>query len=382
MPALPDPAVLLPPSTAAATLVLALLAAVAAVAACEVAAAVVRRLGRRRPVLAGLVRRGRRPLRGLLALAAARAAVEVSTAAGAWREPVLRVVDLGVIAVGAWLVAALAFVVQDLVMLRQRVDVADNRRARRLRTQALIVRRSIVAVVAVLAVGSMLTTLPGARAAGASLLASAGVLSVVAGLAAQSSLSNVFAGLQLVFTDALRVDDVVVVEGEWGNVEDITMTYVVVRVWDERRLILPSTYFTSTPFQNWTRTSSELLGAVEADVDWAVPVDELREHLAAFTARQPLWDGRAFVLQVTDATGSFVRVRALVSAADGPALFDLRCAVREELVRWLRASAPQALPRVRLEAPTPPAGVVPAQSRHERSDGAGAAGAGRGEHRR
>ncbi|WP_345712711.1 mechanosensitive ion channel family protein, partial [Kineococcus glutinatus] len=343
----------LPMTSVGVTLLVAAGAAVAAVAACGVLAWVVRRLGRRRPVLADMARRGRRPLRLLLVLLAVRTALEVSTAPASWRPPTLRVLDLALIGVGAWLVAVLAFVVQDVVLARQRVDVADNRRARRLRTQAIVVRRVIVAVVAVVAAGSMLMTVPGAQAAGASVLASAGVLSVVAGLAAQTSLSNVFAGLQLAFTDALRVDDVVVVEGEWGNVEDITMTYVVVRVWDERRLILPSTYFTSTPFQNWTRTSSQLLGSVEADVDWAVPVEALRAHLGAFVERHPLWDSRAFVLQVTDATGSFVRLRALVSAADGPTLFDLRCAVREELVRWLRESAPQALPRVRLDPADP-----------------------------
>src|SRR3712207_3167437 len=165
-------------------------------------------------------------------------------------------------------------------------------------------------------------TFPGARAAGTSLFASAGVLSVVAGLAAQSSLANVFAGLQLAFTDAMRGDDVVVVGGERGRIEEITMTYIVVHLWDDRRLILPSTYFTTTPFQNWTRRQADLLGTVEMDLDWSVPVDEMRQELTRLLEASDLWDGRVGVLQVTEATGGYVRVRALASARDAPTLFD------------------------------------------------------------
>src|SRR3712207_6783548 len=192
-------------------------------------------------------------------------------------------------------------------------------------------------------------TFPGARAAGTSLFASAGVVSVIAGLAAQSTLANVFAGLQLAFTDAIRVDDVVVVEGEWGRIEEITMTYVVVHLWDDRRLIMPSTYFTTTPFQNWTRRAADLLGTVELDLDWSVPVDEMRQELTRLLESTDLWDHRVGVLQVTEATGGYVRVRALASAVDAPTLFDLRCHVREELVDWLQRTHPGALPRARVE---------------------------------
>jgi hypothetical protein len=208
----------------------------------------------------------------------------------------------------------------------------------------------------------MLLTFPSARAAGTSILASAGVISIVAGLAAQTSLANIFAGFQLAFTDAIRVDDVVVIEEEWGRIEEITLTYVVVHVWDDRRMVLPSTYFTTTPFQNWTRKESAVLGSVEMDVDWTVPLDRMRAELDRLLAGHQLWDQRVKVLQVTDAVGAVVRVRVLVSAKDGPTLFDLRCHVREGLVVWLQREHPTALPKVRNEgltgfqAPQRPAG--------------------------
>jgi hypothetical protein len=267
--------------------------------------------------------------------------------AGEWRDAVVRVLALALIAAVAWLVSVGAFVLEDLALARYRVDVEDNRHARRVRTQVSLVRRLTVAVIAVLAVAGMLLTFPAARAAGTSIFASAGVLSVVAGLAAQTSLANVFAGLQLAFTDAIRVDDVVVIEEEWGRIEEITLTYVVVHIWDDRRMVLPSTYFTTTPFQNWTRTEAALLGSVELDVDWSAPFDEMRAELDRLLAADELWDGRVKVLQVTDAVGALVRVRVLVSAKDGPTLFDLRCHVREGLVGWLQREHPAALPTVR-----------------------------------
>ena len=228
------------------------------------------------------------------------------------------------------------FAAADLALGRYDVDVVDNRHARRVRTQISLLRRLAVVVIGVLAAAAMLLTFPSARAAGASILASAGVISLVAGLAAQTALANVFAGLQLAFTDAMRVDDVVVVEDEWGRIEEITLTYVVVHIWDDRRMVLPSTYFTTTPFENWTRTGSAVLGSVDIDVDWSVPFDEMRAELARLVEGNELWDGRVGVLQVTDAVGSVVRVRALVSAENAGALFDLRCHVRECLVVWLQ----------------------------------------------
>jgi small-conductance mechanosensitive channel len=252
------------------------------------------------------------------------------------------------IAIGAWLLAAVLLFVEDLGMGRVSTDTRDNRVARRVRTQVLIIRRLTVAAVVVMAVGAILLSFPGVRAVGASVLASAGLISVVAALAAQSTLANVFAGLQLAFNDAIKIDDVVIVEEEWGWIEEITLSYVVVRLWDDRRMILPCTYFTTTPFQNWTRRNSELLGSVELDVDWNADTDGLRVELDRIMTGNALWDGRVAHFQVTDAVGGFVRVRVLVTAVDAPTLFDLRCDVREKLVRWLREQAPAGLPRQRL----------------------------------
>jgi hypothetical protein len=221
----------------------------------------------------------------------------------------------------------------------------------------ILARRIGVALIVVLAAGSVMLTFPAIQALGAGLLASAGVISIVAGLAAQTSLVNVFAGMQLAFTDAIRVDDVVVVQKEWGRIEEITLTYVVVHIWDDRRLILPSTYFTTTPFENWTRRQSEVMGTVEFDLDWRAPIEDMRTELRTVLDGTELWDGRVGILQITDATNGYVRVRILVSAADSAALFDLRCLIREAMVTFLQQGHPESLPHVRWEP------VHPAPSR-------------------
>ncbi|ROQ41478.1 small-conductance mechanosensitive channel [Frondihabitans sp. PhB188] len=249
----------------------------------------------------------------------------------------------------AWLIASLAIYFEDLGLARYRLDQPDNRVARRLRTQVLLIRRLTVAAIVIIAAGAILLGFPGVEAVGASVLASAGLVSVIAGLAAQSTLSNVFAGIQLAFSDALRVDDVVIVETQWGRIEEITLTYVVVHIWDDRRMVLPSTYFTTTPFESWTRRNSELLGQVDFDLDWRIAPGAMREELDRILAATDLWDKRVKVLQVTDAVGGFVHVRILVSAVDAAVLFDLRCLVREELVTWMHEKSPQSMPRTRVE---------------------------------
>ena len=335
--------------TIAAGVVLALLVAV-------VIGAITRAAAQRSSVAADLPRRSRRPLRAVLITVGAWAGLRASpdrrhwsadaAAADGAAEHVLLIV---LIITVAWFIGTLAFVVEDAAFLRFRVDVPDNRHARRIRTQIVVLRRLTVVILAVGSVAAVLLTFPAAQAFGTGLIASAGLLSIVAGLAAQSSLANLFAGLQLAFTDAIRVDDVVVVDQQWGRIEEITLTYVVVHVWDDRRMILPSTHFTTTPFENWTRRAADLLGTVELDLDWAVPVDAMRTELHRLLAATDLWDHRVGVLQVTEATNRLVRVRALASAVDAPTLFDLRCYVREGLVVWLQQSAPEGLPRTRLE---------------------------------
>ncbi|NYJ29256.1 mechanosensitive ion channel family protein [Galbitalea soli] len=265
-----------------------------------------------------------------------------------WRGHLVHGLQIALIAAVAWLVSRLITFAIGLGMRRYRTDVPDNRLARRAQTQLAIVRRLATVIVVVIGIGAILLTFPGVQAVGTSVLASAGVISVIAGLAAQSTLGNVFAGVQLAFSDAIRVDDVVVVQGQWGRIEEITLTYVVVHVWDDRRLVLPSTYFTTTPFENWTRSTSELLGAVEFDLDWRVNPVEMRAELERILGRTALWDRRASVLQVTDAVGGFVHVRVLVTAVDAPTLFDLRCFVREGVVDWIQRQDPTAMPRTRV----------------------------------
>ena len=332
------------------------------------------RLNRRRPELQSTSRVARLPLRLALCLIGVRIALALTTDDGGWRSAVDHLLLIALMGSLAWLAVAVLLIVEALVLSRYSVDVADNRRARRLRTQMILARRIAVALIVVLAVGSVMLTFPAIQALGAGLLASAGVISIVAGLAAQTSLVNVFAGMQLAFTDAIRVDDVVVVQKEWGRIEEITLTYVVVHIWDDRRLILPSTYFTTTPFENWTRRQSEVMGTVEFDLDWRAPIEDMRAELRTVLDGTALWDERVGILQITDATSGYVRVRILVSAADSAALFDLRRLIREAMVTFLQQGHPESLPHMRWEPVQPaPAREMPRQpaveSRESREPG-------------
>lgn len=310
---------------------------------------VLRLVGRRVALLAAAARRTHKPAQLLVALLMAQFTVHLTTETGAWRGPLLHGLLLGAIGAGGWLVASLLLLAEATVTARLDLDDPDNLEARRAHTQLLVLRRVTIAVVGVLTIGAALYTFPAVRGIGASLLASAGLLGVIGGLAAQSTLSNLFAGLQLAFGNRLSIEDVVVVEGEWGTVEELTLGYVVINVWDERRLILPTSYFTTYPFVNWTRSGQDLLGTVELDLDWTVPVPELRAELERFVRDHPAWDGRVVSLLVTDATGGLVRVRPLISAEDADRVWELRCVVREHLVEWVRRHYPDALPRTRHE---------------------------------
>ena len=310
---------------------------------------------RRVPRIREVTALGRNPLRLVLSLIGVRIALGATAGKAEWFPPVSYVLTLALIASLAWLAVVVLLIIEAMLLTKYKTDLKDNRRMRRLKTQVMLGRRLGVAVIITIAVACVLLTIPEVRALGAGILASAGLISIVAGLAVQSTLTNVFAGMQLAFTDAIRVDDVVVVETQWGTIEEITMTYVVVHLWDDRRLILPSTYFTTTPFENWTRKQSAILGTVELDLDWRAPVGDLRAHLKKTLAETDLWDGRTGVLQITDAVNGLVRVRILVSAADSGALFDLRCLVREAMVTHLQEWHPGALPRQRWEEVRPAA---------------------------
>src|SRR5256714_4356339 len=322
---------------------------VAVLAAIQVLHQVLLRAGRRVRLLGELANRSPRPFQLLVVFYVLDVGLRSSRLSGGWRGPVIHLLDLVLIGAAAWLLTGLLFVREDLALARFRTDVRDNQQARTVHTQIQVIRRFTAVSVAVIAIGTMLMTFREARLVGTSLLASAGVAAAIAAFAANTLLSNVFAGLQLAFGKSLRLDDVVVINDEWGRIEDITLTYIVLHIWDDRRLILPTHYFTTHPFENWTRNESSLLGSVEFDLDWAVPVDQMRDELRTVLTRTSEWDKRVSVLQVTDAVHGTVRLRALVSAADAPSLWDLRCIVRERLVGWLREQHPESLPKTRAE---------------------------------
>jgi len=248
-----------------------------------------------------------------------------------------------------WILAGLTTF--GLTRLMQRFEEngnPDDPATRRITTQVQILKRLVNVIIGILSLGAALFTFPAVQALGAGLLASAGVLSVVGGFAAQATLGNLFAGIQLAFSNAIRVGDVVVVEGEWGRIGEITLSYVVVYVWDERRLIVPSVYFTSKHFETWTRHSPKVLGVVVVDLDWRVPLEPLREYYATLLESTDLWDRRVSNVVVVDATGGFIRVRFLASAADSSSQWELRCLIREKIVEWVRVNHPEALPVTRV----------------------------------
>jgi small-conductance mechanosensitive channel len=260
--------------------------------------------------------------------------------------------------------------VQQALLSRHRMDVPDNLPARRIYTQVSVIRKIIVTAVVIIATGSVLMLFDPVRQFGTSILASAGIAGVVLGFAAQKTLGNVLAGIQIALTQPLLIDDIVVVEGEFGQIEEITLTYVTVRTWDLRRLVLPITYFIEKPFQNWSRVSTELLGTVILYLDYQVPLGELRKELKRLVENNPKWDRRVCGLQVTDTKQSTIEVRALVSGTDPGKTFDLRCEVREGLIEFLRRDYPESLPRVRNADAPPDEEIRPRKSK----DGAAVSG--------
>jgi small-conductance mechanosensitive channel len=277
---------------------------------------------------------------------------------------------------GVLLIVALSFLtvrginaVQAALLSRHRIDVPDNASARRIHTEVSVIRKVIVTAVAIIATGSILMLFDPLRQFGTSILASAGIAGVVIGFAAQKTLANVLAGIQIALTQPLLIDDIVVVEGEFGQIEEITLTYVTVRTWDLRRMIFPITYFVEKPFQNWSRVSSELLGTVILYLDYQVPLGELRAELKRLVENNPKWDRKVCGLQVTDTKQNTVEVRALVSSTDPSKAFDLRCEVREGLIQFLRRYHPESLPRVRNVIEPPYQEIQRTKSRGVHADG-------------
>lgn len=271
-----------------------------------------------------------------------------------------KVLAIAFVVLVGWTAMLALHIATDLHLRRYKIDVDDNLLARKHVTQIRLLRRAIDTVIVVLTLSASLMTFEEVRQYGVSLFASAGVAGLVAGLAARPVLANLFAGIQIAVTQPIRVDDAVVIEGEWGWIEDITSTYVVVKLWDWRRLVVPLTYFIEKPFQNWTRESAAIIGSVFLHVDYTAPIERIREKLNEIARASTLWDGRVVVLQVTDAKDRTVELRALVSASTSPRAWDLRCEVREKLIAFLQVEYPQSLPRLRVEAEALPAAAMEA----------------------
>ncbi|MEU8134458.1 mechanosensitive ion channel domain-containing protein [Streptodolium elevatio] len=269
---------------------------------------------------------------------------------------VRHVLVLCVIGACAWLTIHAANVLVNTSFEKYAAVATDAGKVRRVRTQIDLIRRVGSAIVGVIAIASMIMTFDGMRTVGTSLLASAGLIGVVAGLAAQSTLANLFAGLQIAFSDMVRIGDSVVVNNEMGTVEEITLTYLVVNTWDQRRIVMPVSYFTSRPFENWSRTDTRMTGTVFLHLDHSAPVSELRDELHRMLKDSGLWDGQGWSLYVTDTTPTTVVLRAVVTARDADDVWTLRCEVREKLLDYVRRKHPYALPRVA----TAPAATGPA----------------------
>jgi small-conductance mechanosensitive channel len=294
----------------------------------------------------GLLRRGRIPYQLVLCAALFRGSYDQMRVLEGHQAGIGRTLTLVLIGSAAWLVIRIAAAIVETSYTRYARAHRDAARVRRVRTQVTLIMRVVSAIVGVVAVAAMLLTFPAFRAAGASLLASAGILGIVAGVAAQSTLSNLFAGLQIAFGDMVRIGDTVVVDGEWGTVEEITLTFLTVRTWDERRITMPVSYFTSKPFENWSRGTPQMTGIVFWHVDHTAPVEAMREKLRDILRDCPAWDGRAYGLDVTDTTPNTMQVRALVTAKDADDIWTVRVSVRERMIRWLADEHPYALPRV------------------------------------
>ncbi|MGN6618213.1 MAG: mechanosensitive ion channel family protein [Ilyomonas sp.] len=259
-----------------------------------------------------------------------------------------KLIGIALIISFASILISIVKVVEDYVYYAYDLHKSDNLRERKIRTQLQFLRKLIVTIIFVLAGCAVLLSFESLRRIGAGLLTGVGIGGIIIGFAAQKSLSNLLAGFQIAFTQPIRIDDVLVVEGEWGRVEEITLTYVVLNIWDQRRLILPINYFIEKPFQNWTRTGSAILGTVFLYLDYRIPINDIRKEFDRLLKETKLFDGRASVVQVTDVRERTVEVRLLVSANNSGQAFDLRCYIRENMILFLQKNYPDCLPHTRV----------------------------------
>lgn len=262
---------------------------------------------------------------------------------------VSQIITLGIVAIVGWVAYLVVTVLTDFSIARHRIDMEDNLEARKMRTRVRVLRQALLMIIVLVTAAVMLMTFPGGRSIGVSLFASAGVAGIVVGFAARPVLSNLLAGIQIALTQPIRIEDAVVVEGEWGWIEEITSTYVVVKIWDWRRLVIPLSYFIEKPFQNWTRENASIIGVVTWHTDYTVPIAKMREKLKEFLGQSKLWDGNVQVLQIIDSNRETMELRALMSAKNSPTSWDLRCEIREKMILWLQKEHPRALPRNRVQ---------------------------------
>lgn len=300
-------------------------------------------------VAASFVTHGRRPSKWVLPLIALMIAAPLVSLPNSVKHPLEHILGLGIIAVIAWGCILITQVFADIVIARYPISMKDNLSERRIQTQVKVFRRIVTLIIIVVAAGIMLLTVPGVQAVGTSILASAGLAGLVIGMAAKPTLGNLVAGVQIALTQPMRIEDAVIVEGQWGWIEEITTTYVVVRIWNWQRMVLPLTYFVETPFQNWTRNSAALIGSVYIYTDYTVPLDPLREELQRLVKATDKWRGEVVVLQVSDANANVIELRALADAIDAPTAWDLRCYLRENLIKFLQLNYPECLPKTRAE---------------------------------
>lgn len=322
-----------------------------------------RGLKRRGAFAKSLLVRTRAPSRFALLVLALSWAVRAAPIDERWARMAQHLLLAGFIVLVGWAVMAAVDIGSALYMRRFRTDLADNLHARKLLTQTRILRRLANVVVLVITTAMVLMTIPGVKQLGVSLLAAGGAAGIIVGLALQPVLSNLLAGIQIAFTQPIRLDDAVVIEGEFGHVEEIKAAYVVVRLWDLRRLVVPLKYFLEQPFQNWTRESSNLLQPITLYVDPQAPIGALRTKLEELVRASPLWDGQVVKTQVNEIREQSLEIRCLVSARNSGDAGDLRAEVREKIIGWLQAEHPDALPRGRLEVvgDAPAAGAVQLQ---------------------
>lgn len=268
-----------------------------------------------------------------------------------YERVVSRVTSLLVIGVVAWVLIQAVLLMETVILSRFDIKAKDNLQARKVYTQVTVLRKTLIFVIGILTLASVLMLFEEVRRVGSSILASAGVVGIIIGFAAQRTISNLFAGLQIAATQPIRLQDAVIVEGEFGNIEEITLTFVVVRIWDDRRLIVPLSHFIEKPFQNWTRASTVLTGAVIFYVDYSLPLGEIRQAVKSVVENSPLWDRRFWNMQVTDTTERSMQLRVLATAADSGKAFDLRCEIREKILSLIQEKYPRSLPRIRAELP-------------------------------